>query len=57
MKLPDWLGWAALLSILAGLRARGLTPMTLPKLLENGGYLGASVIGGSGAFVSGERRL
>ncbi|HEV2457319.1 MAG TPA: hypothetical protein VGS80_03065 [Ktedonobacterales bacterium] len=57
MKLPDWLGWAALPLILAGLRARGLTPVTLPKLLEDGGYLGASVIGGSGAFVSGERRL
>jgi hypothetical protein len=57
VKLPDWLGWTVLPLILAGLRARGLTPVTLPKLLEDGGYLGASVIGGSGAFVSGEHRL
>jgi peptidoglycan-N-acetylglucosamine deacetylase len=35
---------AALPGILAGLRARGLTPVTLPKLLEDGGYLGMFVV-------------
>ena len=34
---------AALPIILAGLRARGYTPVTLPKLLADGGYPGVSV--------------
>ena len=35
---------AALPGILAGLRARGLTPVTLPKLLADGGYPGVFVV-------------
>ena len=38
----------ALPAILAGLKARGLTPVTLPKLLADGHYPGVRVIGNLG---------